>query len=42
MTATALQSLTITGEGEWLSEVVTDHSDLNTDPQTLVKLLVTD
>ncbi len=35
-------SLTITGEGERLSEVLTDDVDLHTDPQTLMQLLLTD
>lgn len=42
VTVTPLQSLTIAGEGEWFSEVTTDDRDLYTDPQTLMKLLVTD
>ena len=41
MLVSLVQCLTITGEGERLSEVLTDDSDLHADPQTLMQLLLT-
>lgn len=32
--------LTITGEDEWLSDVLTNHSDLYADPKSLLQLLL--